>query len=70
MSADHSAVFLQAMADAGLAMHKPTLVADGALHRYRVDGDNSGSTNGWFVLHLAERRFGPFGCGTSGQSET
>lgn len=47
MSALHSAAFLQAMVDAGLAMHKPALLGDGALHRYRVTTDKAGSTNGW-----------------------
>ncbi|WP_201174178.1 toprim domain-containing protein [Halorhodospira halophila] len=29
-----------------------TLVADGKLHRYRVDGDEAGSCAGWYVIHL------------------
>lgn len=70
MSALHSAAFLQAMADAGLAMHKPALLTDGALHRYRVSTDKAGSTNGWYVLHLDEKPFGAFGSWKTGQSES
>ena len=69
MSALHSAAFLQAMAEAGLAMHKPALLGDGALHRYRVVTDKAGSTNGWYVLHLDEKPFGAFGSWKTGQSE-
>ena len=68
MSADHKATFLQAMSDAGLAMLKPDLIGDGALHRYRVDGDKAGSLNGWYVAHLDSRPFGAFGSWKTGQS--
>ncbi|MBP8277422.1 MAG: toprim domain-containing protein [Propionivibrio sp.] len=64
------AAFLQAMSDAGAAMLKPYLVGDGALHRYRVDGDKAGSLNGWYVLHLDSQPFGAFGSWKSGQSCT
>lgn len=60
--------FLQAMNAAGLAMLKPDLIGDGALHRYRVDGDKSGSLNGWYVLHLDDKPFGAFGSWKTGQS--
>jgi len=70
MSNLHLAAFLQAMADAGLAMHKPALLPDGALHRYRVEADKAGSTNGWYVLHLDAKPFGAFGSWKTGQSET
>jgi len=68
MSADHEAAVLQAMIDAGLAMLKPDLIGDGALHRYRVDGDKAGSLNGWYVVHLDSRPFGAFGSWKTGQS--
>ncbi|MBK7463038.1 MAG: hypothetical protein IPJ50_10300, partial [Betaproteobacteria bacterium] len=58
------------MADAGLAMHKPALLGDGALHRYRVVTDKAGSTNGWYALHLDEKPFGAFGSWKTGQSDT
>lgn len=64
------AAFLHAMADAGLAMHKPALLGDGALHRYRVDADKAGSTNGWYVLHLDDKPFGAFGSWKTGQSQS
>lgn len=60
--------FLRSMADASLAMLKPDLIGDGVLHRYRVDGDKSGSLNGWYVLHLDDKPFGAFGSWKTGQS--
>lgn len=62
--------FTAALAAAGLAMHKPDVVADGRLHRYRVDGDKAGTCNGWYVLHLEASPFGAFGSWKTGQSET
>lgn len=70
MSADHEAAFLQAMRDAGVGMLKPDLNGDGALHRYRVDGDKAGSLNGWYVLHLDSQPFGAFGSWKAGHSCT
>lgn len=61
--------FLNVIADAGLSMHKHDLVADGQLHRYRVDGDKAGSSNGWYVLHLDDKPFGAFGSWKTGQSK-
>lgn len=62
--------FMVALVQAGLAMHKPAVTADGSLHRYRVDGDKSGSRNGWYVLHLDDKPFGAFGSWKTGQSCT
>ncbi|WP_375803805.1 toprim domain-containing protein [Azonexus sp.] len=62
--------FLLALEQAGLAMHEPMAIADGSLHRYQVDGDKSGSRNGWYVLHLDEKPFGAFGSWKTGQSLT
>lgn len=62
--------FLAALEQAGLAMHKPAVLADGCLHRYRVEGDKSGSRNGWYVLHLDDKPFGAFGSWKTGQSCT
>ena len=61
MSALPSDSFLMALASAGLAMHKGSLVADGRIHRYRVEGDKSGTNNGWYALHLDDKPFGKFG---------
>ena len=61
--------FLGAMADAGVAPHDPAdIVADGRLHRFRVDGDRSGTANGWFVLHLDGVPAGIFGSWKAGFS--
>ncbi len=65
-----SNTFLAALADAGLAMVKPEIVGDGRLHRYRVDGDKAGSTNGWYVLHDDDKPFAAFGSWKTGQSLT
>lgn len=62
--------FLNALADAGLVMVKPDVVADGRLHRFRVEGDKAGSLNGWYVLHGDDRPFGAFGSWKTGQSHT
>ena len=70
MSAAHHDAFLDALADAGLAMHKPALEIDGTLHRYRVAGDKSGSLNGWYVFHDETKPFGAFGSWKTGQSCT
>lgn len=70
MRIKHIDDFMAAMSDAGLAMHKTALIADGALHRYRVDGDKAGSKNGWYSLHLDGQPFGAFGSWKTGQSCT
>ncbi len=63
--------FLNSLQAAGLAMHCPAdLIADGLLHRYRVDGDKAGSKNGWMVLDLAHPAHGAFGSWKTGQSNT
>lgn len=62
--------FIDALQAAQLSIHKGSLIADGQLHRYRVDGDKAGSTNGWYVLHLDDKPFGAFGSWRTGQSET
>lgn len=62
--------FIDALRVAGLSMHKGSLVPDGCLHRYQVEGDKPGSKNGWYVLHLDDKPFGAFGSWKTGQSET
>lgn len=63
--------FLGAMADAGIPAHDPAdIVADGRLHRYRVEGDKPGSLNGWFVLYLDGIPSGVFGSWRAGFSQT
>lgn len=70
MSVAYLDAFLCCLGDAGLAMHKPALIPDGALHRYRVEGDKAGSNNGWYSLHLDAQPFGAFGSWKTGQSCT
>lgn len=39
------------------------IFADGRIHRFKVSGDNSGSKNGWYVLHDdKDLAAGSFGC--------
>jgi putative DNA primase/helicase len=64
------AAFMDAMRSASLAMRTERLVADGCLHRYRVDGDKSGTLNGWYVLNVGHPAYGAFGSWKTGQSET
>lgn len=53
---------LAAMREAELAPAEgATLVADGDMHRYRVEGDKPGSKNGWYVLHGERNPVGVFG---------
>ncbi len=62
------AQFRDAMRAAGLAFDG-TIAADGKLHRFRVDGDKSGSRNGWYVLHADGVPAGEFGSWKTGSSE-
>lgn len=61
-----SNTMLDAMRAAGLAPHKDIeLIPDGRIHRYRVQGDKPGSTNGFYVLHES-----PVPCGSFGSWKT
>lgn len=52
--------FKTAMTDAGI--DPPiAIIGDGNLHRFHVEGDKSGTKNGWYVLHLDGRPAGSFG---------
>lgn len=53
--------FRKAMVEAGIEppSHLP---ADGELHRFHVQGDKTGSHNGWYVLYLNGIPSGTFGC--------
>lgn len=60
--------FFDALQAAGVAPASPSaLVADGLLHRHRIEGDKPGSLNGWHVLHLDNP---PSGAGGSWKSGT
>lgn len=67
---DFKRQFMAALVESGLAMFKGEAIGDGDLHRYRVDGDKSGSLNGWYVLNLDGKPFGAFGSWKTGQSCT
>src|SRR6266404_117771 len=58
---EHTQSFRDAMAAAGI-IFKGDLIADGKLKRVHVDGDNPGSRNSWYVLHLDGTPAGAFGC--------
>lgn len=60
-----------ALASAGLRPHKSfDLPATGKIVRFRLDGDKSGSCNGWAVLHAGAVSFGAFGSWKTGESHT
>ena len=62
-----------AMASAGLHAHKPIdLPASGKIVRFRLEGDKSGSRNGWAVQHAVYGGgfFGAFGSWKTGESHT
>ena len=66
-----TASMLDAMRAAGLAPHKEIeLIPDGRIHRYRVQGDKAGSTNGFFVLHESPMPCGAFGSWKTGETHT
>lgn len=60
--------FAAAIAAAGLG--SPSIVADGAIHRFRCDGDSADSLNGWYVLRLTHRPDGAFGSWKTGLVQT
>ncbi|SEQ62229.1 putative DNA primase/helicase [Solimonas aquatica] len=61
--------FRSAMRSAGLDTDTE-IAADGALHRFRVEGDKRGQRNGWYVLHGDGLPAGEFGCWKRGIAET
>ncbi|MES2684121.1 MAG: DUF927 domain-containing protein [Pseudomonadota bacterium] len=60
--------FRRALRAAGLDFDGD-LIADGKLHRYRVEGDKAGSKNGHYVLHSDGVPAGEFGSWKTGQKE-
>jgi putative DNA primase/helicase len=62
---------MDAMAAAGLAPAKPlSLLGDGKLMRYRVEGDKAGSKNGWVVYYSQPAPAGAFGTWKTGETHT
>jgi phage/plasmid primase-like uncharacterized protein len=64
--------FLEAMQYLRLQAHKSLdLKTDGKFYRYRVEGDKSGSENGWYVLrHFGDIAVGSFGSWKTGDWST
>jgi len=63
--------FVDAMAGVGIApADHGVIVADGALHRYRVEGDKQGTLNGFYVLHTDGLPSGAFGSWKAGINQT
>lgn len=60
--------FFDTLRAAGVAPASPSaLVADGLLHRHRIEQDRPGSLNGWHVMHLDNPPSGAGGSWKSGQ---
>lgn len=66
---DFIELFKRQMAADGIVTHEEIL-ADGELHRFHVDGDSSGSLNGWYVLYNDVVPGGAYGCWKRGISKT
>jgi putative DNA primase/helicase len=61
--------FFNALQSGGVGpANPPALVADGLLHRHRIEGDKPGSLNGWHVLHLDNPASGAGGSWKAGHS--
>ena len=62
---------LDAMRGAGLVPLKALdLQDDGKVHRFRIEGDKAGSSNGWYVLHSHPVQAGAFGSWKTGETHT
>ena len=69
--ADPVAAMVDAMTKDGIPPSDPTVVTpDGRLHRYHVDGDKHGSSNGWYVLHMDSVSAGAYGSWRTGTWHT
>ena len=63
--------FIGAMRSAGILPSEPDRIdVDGQLHRFHVEGDKSGSRNGWAVLHVDRVACGAFGHWSTGRQST
>jgi len=63
------AQFIGAMNAAGLRTDA-VIIADGELHRFRVEGDKAGTKNGYYALHLDGISSGFFGSWKHGISQS
>lgn len=62
--------FIQAMRVVGLGPVKVPELRDGKIVRFRVEGDKSGSRNGWCVFYRDPAPFGVFGSWRTGEQHT
>lgn len=60
--------FLDFMRTVALLPVKDQPLADGLIHRYRIDGDKAGSRNGWYALHLDPIPHGAVGSWRTGET--
>lgn len=58
--------FKDALSEAGLAA-KESIIADGNFHRFYVEGDRTGSRNGWYIFYSDGIPAGSFGSWRTGQ---
>ena len=58
--------FRAAMTDAGL-VYTDSLIADGKIKRFHVEGDRPGSQNGWYIFHGDGIPAGAFGSWKNGE---
>lgn len=65
---NHTLDFALAIEASGLG--SPSIIPDGDLHRFRVEGDRAGSRNGWYSLHLDGTPAGIFGSWKTSETHT
>lgn len=61
--------FRKAMSHAGIDT-AAELIGDGQIHRVHITGDNPGTENGWYKLHLDGKPAGAFGSWKTGAKHT
>ncbi|ACB35245.1 conserved hypothetical protein [Leptothrix cholodnii SP-6] len=66
-AADHFEAFMRSV---GLAPAKPLNLTDGKLERFRVEGDKSGSRNGWAVMYSHPDVWGVVGSWRTGEQHS
>ena len=69
LSTDHRTEFASAMQVDGLFLEEMP-IDDSQLHRFRIDGDKSGSRNGWYCLFGDGLPAGSYGSWKTGETFT
>lgn len=59
---------IDAMRAHGIEPVKHAIIADGHIHRFRVESDKPGSANGWYVIHLQPIPVATFGSWRTGET--